>query len=111
MRGTIIAIATIFAGSLAAPAFAVDMTEEIQDDEQPGSEIEIDIGGGEAQIERKSGKPLFGGGPLEIGGGDEALNLPDDPDMPAASDPIDEELPGQGPESLSGPDDEDPLPY
>jgi len=110
MRRTIIAAAVVLTGS-AGPGFAVDMTEEIQETEQPGSEIELDIGGGEAQIERKSGKPLLGGGGLDIGGSEDELNLPDDPDMPVAGDPIDEELPGEGPESLSGPDDEDPLPY
>jgi hypothetical protein len=34
----------------------------------------------------------------------------DDPDSPVAGDPVDAELPGEGPESLSGPDDDDPLP-
>jgi len=34
----------------------------------------------------------------------------DDPDAPVAADPIDSELPGEGPEDLSGPDDSDPLP-
>jgi hypothetical protein len=44
---------------------------------------------------------------------EEGQDLPplDDPDSPLAPDPIDAELPGEGPESLSGPDDEDPLPY
>ena len=41
-------IAAAMAVSFAGPAFAEDMTEEIQEDEQPGSEIELDIGGGEA---------------------------------------------------------------
>jgi hypothetical protein len=30
--------------------------------------------------------------------------------MPAAGDPVDAELPGEGPEDLSGPDDDDDLP-
>jgi hypothetical protein len=34
----------------------------------------------------------------------------DDPDDPVAPDPVDAELPGEGPEDLSGPFDEDPLP-
>jgi hypothetical protein len=38
------------------------------------------------------------------------MNLPDDPDDPSPLDPVDEELPGEGPEDLSGPFDEDPLP-
>ena len=32
------------------------------------------------------------------------------PDFPVAGDPVDNALPGQGPEDLSGPDDDDPLP-
>ncbi len=35
------------------------MTEEIQEEEQPGSEIELDLGAGGATIERKSGAPVF----------------------------------------------------
>jgi hypothetical protein len=107
MRRMAVGIATAFAVSLATPAFAEDMTEEIQDEEQPGSEIEIDIGGGKAQIEREDGAPL-----LELGGTGDAnqLDVPDDPDMPQAGDAIDDELPGEGPEDLSGPDDEDGLP-
>lgn len=107
MRRMIVGIAAALSLSVAGPVFAVDMTEEIQEEEQPGSEIEIDIGGGKAQVERKSGKPL-----LDIGGGGggERLIAPNDPDMPEAGDPIDDELPGEGPEDLSGPDDDDDLP-
>jgi hypothetical protein len=36
--------------------------------------------------------------------------LPNDPDTPTEPDPVDAELPGEGPEDLSGPDDDDPLP-
>jgi hypothetical protein len=100
-----VGLAAILAMSVSGPAFAVDMTEEIQEEEQPGSEIEIDMGRGGAQIERKSGKPL-----LDIGGGGEQLIEPNDPDMPEAGDPIDDELPGEGPQDLSGPDDDDNLP-
>jgi hypothetical protein len=82
-------------------------TERIQETEQPGSEIEIDIGGGEgARIHRKSGGPLFGGG-----GGETMLQPLPGPSDPVYPDPVDAELPGEGPESLSGPDDDDPLPY
>jgi hypothetical protein len=38
------------------------------------------------------------------------LDVPDDPDVPTAGDPVDAELPGEGPEDLSGPQDEDDLP-
>jgi hypothetical protein len=104
----LVGLAAILTVAAAGPVFAVDMTEEIQEEEQPGSEIEIegDDGGG-LQIERKSGKPL-----LDIGGGagGERLIAPNDPDMPEAGDPIDNELPGEGPQDLSGPDDDDNLP-
>lgn len=93
----------IVAGMLAGPALGADTTEQIEDSEMPGSEIEIDVEGGKADVHRKSGEPL-----LELGGeGAEALP---DPAFPDAGDPIDNELPGEGPESLSGPDDDDPLP-
>jgi opacity protein-like surface antigen len=108
MRRMAVGIATALAVSLAAPAFAEDMTEEIQDEEQPGSEVEVDIGGGKAQVERENGAPLLG-----IGGGAGAadqLDVPNDPDAPTAGDPVDAELPGEGPEDLSGPEDEDDLP-
>jgi hypothetical protein len=104
----LVGLAAILTLSAAGPVFAVDMTEEIQEDEQPGSEIEIEGGaGGGLEIERKSGKPI-----LDIGGagGDELLDVPNDPDTPEAGDPIDDELPGEGPEDLSGPDDDDNLP-
>jgi hypothetical protein len=103
MRRMMVGVATAFAMSFSGASLAQDMTEEIQEEEQPGSEIELDIGGGEATIERKSGAPVFRPG-------DVPLELPNDPDTPAANDPVDAELPGQGPESLSGPDDDDPLP-
>jgi hypothetical protein len=108
MRRMMVGIAAALAMSVAGPAFAEDMTEEIQEEEQPGSEIELDIGGGEATIERKSGAPVFRPGDVPVGGA--ALDLPNDPDTPEAGDPVDAELPGEGPEDLSGPDDDDNLP-
>ena len=107
MRRMLVGLAAMLTVSAAGPAFAEDMTEEIQQDEQPGSEIEIKGGGG-VEIERKSGKPI-----LDIGGGagsDELQDVPNDPDTPNAGNPIDNELPGEGPEDLSGPDDDDDLP-
>jgi hypothetical protein len=104
MRRMALGIAAVMAVSFAGPVFAEDMTEEIQDEEQLGSEIELDVGGGKAQIERKSGAPV-----LEAGAGSQ-LDVPDDPDTPQAGDAIDDELPGEGPEDLSGPDDDDDLP-
>jgi hypothetical protein len=90
--------------SFGGPALAEDMTEEIQEQEQPGSEIELDIGGGGATIERKSGAPVLRPGDVPM------LDLPNDPDTPEGGDPVDDDLPGEGPENLSGPDDDDPLP-
>jgi hypothetical protein len=93
------------------PAFASD-PDGFQENEQPGSEIEIDIGAGKATIERKSGAPVFKPGdvPMTAPGAGTQLEFPNDPDTPAAPDPVDAELPGEGPEDLSGPDDDDPLP-
>ena len=119
MRTLAIGLAGLLAIALPAPGFAEDMTEEIQESEQPGSEFELDIDDdGQVQFGRKGkldaeegGAPEAGGNPLELGAGDPPLEPLDDPDDPIDPDPIDEELPGEGPESLSGPDDDDPLPY
>lgn len=114
MHKTIAGLAAMIALTFANQALAESETERIQDTEQPGSEIEIDIGKDGADIHRKSGKPLFGLGLDETAADEEReplLEPLDDPDDPIDPDPIDEELPGEGPESLSGPDDEDPLPY
>ena len=105
MRRRLVGIAASALMACAGPAFAVDMTEEIQEEEQPGSEIELDIGGDGATIHRKDGEPLFG-----LGEGDTQLQPLDDPDDPVDADPVDAELPGEGPQDLSGPFDEDPLP-
>jgi hypothetical protein len=104
MAAGLVAIVVLGVG----PAIAQhDMTEEIQETEQPGSEIEMDIGGGEVDVRRKSGAPVFAPGEVEIGGGEAGPPL-DDPDTPMdGGDPIDEELPGEGPEDLSGPVGED----
>ena len=104
MRRMVVGIAAMMAMSFAGPSFAESMTEKIQQEEQPGSEIEINSQGGKAQVERKSGAPL-----LEPGAGTQ-LDAPDDPDTPQAGDSIDNALPGEGPEDLSGPDDDDSLP-
>lgn len=119
MRRMMVGVATAFAMTMAGPAMGGN-PDGFQEDEQPGSEIELDIGGGEATIERKSGAPVFrpgdvpaaGGGAdqLELGGEGTQLDLPNDPDTPEAGDPVDAELPGEGPEDLSGPDDDDSLP-
>ena len=112
MRRLALGIAAAMAVSFTGPAFAEDMTEEIQEDEQPGSEIELDLGAGGADIERKSGAPVFhpGNVPMLDPGTGAQLGVPDEPDAPLAQDPVDAELPGEGPENLSGPDDDDDLP-
>jgi len=38
------------------------------------------------------------------------MQVPDDPDTPEADDPTDAELPGEGPEDLSGLDYDEALP-
>jgi hypothetical protein len=108
MRNFVVALAALLASPFADAALAADdVQDEIQDEEQPGSEIEVDIGRGQVDIERKSG----GAPAAEIGGqGDDDLHPLADPDAPAADDTVDDELPGEGPEDLSGPDDDDPLP-
>jgi hypothetical protein len=104
-----VGVAAVFAVSFAGPALA-SAPDGFQENEQPGSEIELDIGPGGATIERKSGAPVFRPGDVPAVGGGPELDLPNDPDTPAEPDPVDAELPGEGPESLSGPDDDDPLP-
>jgi hypothetical protein len=110
MCKTIARVVAIVAAAGLTPALADPDTKAFQDSEMPGSEIQIDIGKDGADIHRKDGRKLFGGGMNLADEGEDVLPL-DDPDSPLAPDPVDAELPGEGPESLSGPDDEDPLPY
>ena len=96
--------------SFAGPVFAEDMTEEIQEDEQPGSEIELDIGGGgggDRAQERRAGVSIPASA---AGGGGTRSMCRTTPTRRSAGDPVDDELPGEGPEDLSGPDDDDDLP-
>jgi hypothetical protein len=67
--------------------------------------MEMDIEPGRVVIGRQKN---LNPSPVEIQG--RTLDVPDDPDTPAAGDPVDAELPGEGPENLSGPDDDDSLP-
>lgn len=106
MHRMAVGLAALLATAFAGPAIGESMTDEIQDSEQPGSEIEIDVEDGRAQIHRKDGEPLSGLG----GGGETELELPVGPTTIPDIDPIDDELPGEGPENLSGPFDDDPLP-
>jgi len=124
MRRAIVGLAAALTLSLAGPVFAQSLSDEIQNEEQPGSEIGVDIGKGQVEVDRENGasifpvapyagtgnQPIFPVGPLQGGFGSNLLKPLDDPDAPVAGDAIDSELPGEGPEDLSGPDDADPLP-
>jgi hypothetical protein len=106
MRIAIAAVAALMALMPAGGVLAESLDDEVQDEEQPGSEIEMEIGGGGVEIGRKGNMPPPS--PVEVEG--EVLDVPVGPTDPAEIDPTDDELPGEGPEDLSGPDDEDPLP-
>jgi hypothetical protein len=86
---------------------AESLVDEIQDEEQPGSQIEMEIGGG-GGVEIGREGDMTPPSPVEVEG--EVLDVPAGPDDPEDIDPTDDELPGEGPEDLSGPDDGDPLP-
>lgn len=105
MRIRTLGLAALMAGSLMGDGVAQSVQEEIQDEEAPGSEIEMNIEPGRVIIGREKN---LDPSPVEIQG--RTLDVPDDPDTPAAEDPVDAELPGEGPEDLSGPDDDDSLP-
>lgn len=105
MRIRTLGLAALMAGSLMGDGVAQSVQEEIQDEEAPGSEIEMNIEPGRVIIGRQKN---LNPSPVQIQG--RTLDVPDDPDTPAAEDPVDAELPGEGPEDLSGPDDDDSLP-
>jgi hypothetical protein len=105
MRIRTLGLAALMAGSLMGDGVAQSVQDEIQEDEAPGSEMEMDIEPGRVVIGRQK---TLNPSPVEIQG--RTLDVPDDPDTPAAEDPVDAELPGEGPENLSGPDDDDSLP-
>ena len=104
MRLATIGLAALFGLALAGTALA--QGDAIQETEEPGSEIEIEAGDDGVEIGREKD---LDGAPIETEGTTPLQPL-DDPDAPADPDPIDAELPGEGPEDLSGPGDEDPLP-
>ncbi len=96
----------LVAGAMMGDGLAQQTIEdEIQQEEAPGSAIEMDIGRGGVVIGRQRN---LNPSPVEIQG--RTLDVPNDPDTPAAEDPVDAQLPGEGPEDLSGPDDDDALP-
>jgi len=141
MRRVVAGIAAALLLGFAGPAVAQTIGDEIQNEEQPGSEIQINLGGGEVQVERKNGAPIFPLAPFRrpafvfpstapvpvfpvaplagttrandsvfpvapLALGSNQLRPLDDPDALVAGDP----LPGEGPEDLSGHDDDNPLP-
>jgi hypothetical protein len=59
MRRVVAGIAAALLLGFAGPAVAQTIGDEIQNEEQPGSEIQINLGGGEVQVERKNGAPIF----------------------------------------------------
>jgi len=101
MRVVATALAALMASGLAGGAVAESLQDEIQDEEAPGSEIEMDIGRGGVEIGRER---ALNPSPVEVEG--QELDTPNDPDTPEA----DSMPPGQGPQDLSGPDDDDSLP-
>jgi hypothetical protein len=105
MRIRTMGLAALMAGSLMGDGVAQSLQDEIQDDEAPGSEIGMEFKPGKVIIGRERN---MNPSPVEIQG--QTLDVPDDPDEPTAEDPVDAELPGEGPEDLSGPDDDDSLP-
>jgi hypothetical protein len=113
MRKLAVGLVVILVTALGGPAIGDSMTEEIRDDEQPGSEIEVDIGGGKAGVGSQDGQPLLqldgDGTAVDLDDADDALDVPVDPAFPNEGDAVDDKLPGEGPEDLSGPDD-NPLP-
>ncbi len=107
MRIKTVGLAVLVGGSMMGDGLAQQTLEdEIQQEEAPGSAIEMDIGRGGVVIGRQRN---LNPPPVEVEG--RTLDVPNDPDTPAVSpDAIDAELPGEGPEDLSGPDDDDSLP-
>jgi hypothetical protein len=93
MRIRTLGLAALMAGSLMGDGVAQSVQDEIQEDEAPGSEMEMDIEPGRVVIGRQKN---LNPSPVEIQG--RTLDVPDDPDTPAAEDQVDAELPGEGPE-------------
>jgi len=102
-----IGLAALMAGSLMGGGSHAQQTleDEIQQEEAPGSAIEAEIFPGRVIVGRQRN---LNPSPVEIQG--QTLDAPDGPDTPLADDPVDAELPGEGPEDLSGPDDDDSFP-
>src|SRR5262249_59751673 len=59
MRRVVAGIAAALTLGFTGPAVAQTIGDEIQNEEQPGSEIQINLGGGGVQVERENGAPIF----------------------------------------------------
>lgn len=113
-------VTTGFAALLlsAGAAFAGSVQDQIQEEEQPGSEIKVEMDDGKLEAGREGDlKPVGGERVMEDedamegeGAMEDGIDVPEDPALPDEGDPIDDELPGEGPENLSGPMEDDPLP-
>jgi hypothetical protein len=101
MRTILAGAAMLLGSALALPVAAQSVDEEIQNEEDPGSEIDMDIGrGGNVTIGRERNMQAPQGVQVNPGA---APQLLDDPDAPTSDDPVDAEEPGEGPEDLGGP--------
>jgi len=101
MRMMLAGVTTLIGCALALPVAAQSISDEIQNEEDPGSEIEMDVGkGGNVTIGRE--KNLQAPQGVQVNPG-QAPQLLDDPDAPTSDDPVDAELPGEGREDLGGP--------
>ena len=109
MRRVAVGLASLLAISFSGPAAGESELDQIQNAEQPGSQINFTFGGGGVQVRRANGGSLFGGVGRSLfgagSGASDGFELPD-PDTTLADDPVDNALPGEGPEDLSGPGDE-----
>jgi hypothetical protein len=99
MRIVTAGLAAVLASAAVGTVLAESLQDQIQDQEQPGSRIEFDFG---------RGRMFPAPPPIQIGGNQ--IPFPNDPDSLDADDPVDAALPGEGPEDLSGPGDDDSLP-
>jgi hypothetical protein len=59
MRRVAVGLAAALTLGFAGSAFGESDFDQIQDEEQPGSEIGIQIGGGTVSAERENGAPIF----------------------------------------------------
>src|SRR5581483_5716330 len=107
MRRMAMGLMAAFALTMGGPARAESDFDEIQDEEQPGSEIEVNVNRGNVQVEHESGASVFpvlswrgaAGGPASQAPGN-ALRPLDDSAARVAGDSVDADLPGEGPEDL-----------